>query len=57
VLKAEDEENKTGAKKSGQQKLGFSKVGKPVEFTRELVLDAVARHVACGNQVSQILCV
>jgi hypothetical protein len=55
VLRAEGEEKKGRAKKSGQQKLGFSKVGKPVEYTREGVLDTVARHVACDNQVSQIV--
>jgi hypothetical protein len=53
VVKAESDEKKK--KKSGQQTLDFARVSRPVHFTRESVLDAVARHVACDNQVSQIL--
>ncbi len=55
VLKAEAEKDTTMTKKLGQQKLGFLKVNKPIEFKTEGVLDAVARYVACDNQVSQIL--
>jgi hypothetical protein len=54
VLKAEAEEKKTKGKKGGQQKLGFGKANKPVEYTWEGVLDGVARHIACDNQVSHV---
>jgi hypothetical protein len=43
-----------GKKMKKQQTLDFQKVNKPVEFTMKGVLDAVARHVACDNQVSQV---
>ena len=54
VLKAEAEEKKTKGKKGGQQKLGFGKANKPVKYMWEGVLDGVARHIACDNQVSHV---
>jgi len=50
VLMKAAEEKKT----KKQQMLDFQKVNKPVKFTMEGVLDVVARHVACDNQVSQV---
>lgn len=44
LMKAAEEK-----KTKKQRILDFQKVNKPVEFTMEGVLDAVARHVAYGR--------
>lgn len=54
VSLAEGKEKRARADQSVQQKLGFSMVVKPVEYTREGVLDVVVSHVACDSQVSLI---
>ena len=52
-VKAEERGKTTRAKQ--QKKLEFPNMDKPIEYSRDGVLDAVARHVACDNQVSQIV--
>lgn len=39
-------------KVKAQKTLGFPVVKAPKEFTRETILEAVARHIACDDQVS-----
>lgn len=51
VVSAEAAGKKTKGKKGVQQTLGFRKAK---EFTWEEVLDAVAKHIACNNQVSKV---
>jgi hypothetical protein len=43
-------EEKTRAKQQGT--LGFLVVKAPKDFTREAILDMVAKHIACDDQVS-----
>jgi len=54
VVSAEAVGKKTKGKKGAQQTLSFRKVK---EFTWEEVLDAVAKHIACNNQVSKVGCI
>lgn len=39
-------------KVKAQKTLGFPVVKAPKEFTWETILEAVARHIACDDQVS-----
>lgn len=38
-------------KEKGQMMLGFQKVAPLTEFSRERIVDAVAKHIACDDQV------
>jgi hypothetical protein len=53
-LKRKEEEANRAKEVKGQKSLGdvFRKVEGPLEFTREGVLEAVARFIACEDQVS-----
>jgi len=53
VVSAEAAGKKTKGKKGAQQMLSFRKAK---EFTWE-VLDVVAKHIACNNQVSKVGCI
>ena len=49
VKKARDSEKGKGKE---QTLLGFPKVKGPADFSRQGILEAVAKHIACEDQIS-----
>jgi hypothetical protein len=50
----EEEKRNPKAKRQGKLDGTFEDVDRPVQYTREGVLDAVAKFVACDDQVSDL---